>query len=61
MSGNGISTIGKCKFTLLQNGMVSYIKIGFFHLSVWLIGKGGWQSRRRPGFDSWQFATQAEM
>ena len=24
MSGHGISTIGKCKFTILQNGMVSY-------------------------------------
>ena len=41
ISENGISTsesiIGKWKFTILQNGMVSYtLKIAFFHTSVWL-------------------------
>ena len=38
-----------------------HVKIAFFHLSVWLIGQGGWKFRRRPGFDSWQFAAQAGM
>ena len=37
-----------------------YVKIACFHLSVWLIGNGGWKIRRRPGFDSWQFVPQAE-
>ena len=36
-------------------------KTAFSHLSVWLIGQGDWKSRRRPGFDSWQSAAQAEM
>ena len=26
-----------------------HIKIPFFHLSVWLIGEGGWKFRHRPG------------
>ena len=35
ISGNGILTIRKCKFTILQNGMVSYhVKKVFFYLSV---------------------------
>ena len=29
-----------------------HLKIAFSHLSVWLIGQGGWKLRRRPGFDS---------
>ena len=37
-----------------------HVKIAFVHLSVWLIGQGGWKLRHRPGFDSWQFAVQAE-
>ena len=35
-------------------------KIAFSHLRVWLIGQGGRKLGRRPGFDSWQFAAQAE-
>ena len=27
----------------------------------WLIGQGDWKFRSRPGFDSCQFADQAEM
>ena len=27
----------------------------------WFIGQGDWKFRSRPGFDSWQFADQAEM
>ena len=51
--GTGISTIWKLKFTILQNGMVSYTyKIAFFHLTVWLNGLGGWMFSSRPGFDS---------
>ena len=37
-----------------------HVKTAFIHLSVWLIGQGGWKLRRRPGFDSWQFTAQAE-
>ena len=36
------------------------MKIAFFHLSVWLIGQGGWQLCSRPGFESWQYAAQTE-
>ena len=32
-----------------------HVKTAFVHLSVWLIGQGGWKLRRRPRFDSWQF------
>ena len=61
ISGNGISTIGKCKFTILQNEMVSiHIKIAFFHLNIWFIGQGGWKFCRRSGFDSCQFTAQAD-
>ena len=35
-----------------------HVKLAFVHLSVWL---SGWKFRRRPWFDSWQFAVQAEM
>ena len=38
-----------------------HVKIAYFHLSVWLIGKGGWKLRSRPGFDPWQLEAQAEM
>ena len=38
-----------------------HVEIDVFHLSVWLIGQGDWKFRHRPGFDSWQFAAQAEM
>ena len=38
-----------------------HTKMAFCHLSVWLIGQGGWKSRRRPGLDFWQFAAQTEM
>ena len=37
-----------------------HVKTAFTHLSVWLIGQGGWKLRHRPRFDSWQFETQAE-
>ena len=37
-----------------------HVKIAFFHLSVWLIGQGGWKSCCRPEFHSWQIAVQAE-
>ena len=57
ISGNGISTIGKWKFTILENEIY---KDSIFHLSVWLIGQGGWKFCRRAGFDSWQYASQAE-
>ena len=30
-----------------------HVKMAFFHLSVWLIGQGGWKFHSRPGFDSW--------
>ena len=46
-----------------RNGFtLSYVneKIAFSHLSVRLIGQGDWKSHSRPGFDSWQFAAQAE-
>ena len=36
------------------------IKTEFIHLSVWLIGQGGWKLHHRPRFYSWQFETQAE-
>ena len=35
-------------------------KTAFVHLSVWLIGQGGWKLCLRPGFYSWQFAAQEE-
>ena len=65
ISGNGISTIGKWKFTIRQDEMVSlsfhrHQKVEYFHLSIWHIGQGGKKFRRSPGFDSWQFAVQAE-
>ena len=42
-SGNGISTIGKWKFTILQiqcrtEWFCIHVKTAFIHLSVWLIG-----------------------
>ena len=41
--------------------MISYTyEKAFFHLSVWLIGQGGWKFSSRPVLDSWQFAAQAE-
>ena len=36
------------------------VKTAFVHLSVWLIGQGGWKFRSKPRFDSWQFTVQAE-
>ena len=35
-----------------------HTKIAFFHLSVWLIGQGGWTGKfcLRSGFDSWHTA-----
>ena len=63
--GTGISTIGKspgnesspfCRTKWFH----IYVKIAFFHLSVWLIGQGGWKFCSRPWFYSWQFAAQAE-
>ena len=41
-----------------QNGF--NVKMAFFHLSVWLIGQGGWKICSRPWFDSWHFAVQAD-
>ena len=38
-----------------------HVKIAFFHLSVWLIGQGGWKFCSRPWFDSWQFASDVEQ
>ena len=43
-----------------RNGFI-YIKMAFFHLSVWLIDQGGWKLRCRLGFHSWQFAAEAEI
>ena len=66
-SGNGISTIGKRKFTIAQNEMVSFTCKDSIRspecLAYWERSrfKGGSKSRRRPGFDAWQFAAQAEM
>ena len=37
-----------------------HAKTAFIHLSVWLIGQGGWKLHSRPRFYSWQFETQAE-
>ena len=37
-----------------------HLKTAFLHLSVWLIGQGGWKLRCRPGLDSLQFTGQAE-
>ena len=58
--------IRKWKFRLFKNARSPFCrteqfhihaKIAFFHLSVWLIGQGGWKLCRRPQFDSWQFAV----
>ena len=38
-----------------------HAKIALFHLSVWLIGQGGWKFCSGPGFDSLHFAAQAEV
>ena len=61
LSGNGIQSIGKCMFTILQNEIVSYTyKIAFVHQlhpNIWLIGQSGWKFSSRPNFDSWQFAA----
>ena len=41
--------------------MISYTyEKAFFHLSVWLIGQGGWKFSSRPVLASRQFAAQAE-
>ena len=36
-----------------------HVKMAIFHLSVWLIGRGGSKLCSRPGFYSWQCAAQA--
>ena len=52
----GNESLPFCRTKWFQN----YIKIAFFHLSVWLIGQGGWKFCHRPGLGFWQFAVQAE-
>ena len=37
-----------------------HIKMAFLHMSVWLTGQSGCKLCRRPEFDSWHFAAQAE-
>ena len=65
ISGNGFLTIGKWKFTILQNGMASYTYqdsilspecLAFW--SRWTVCD--WKCCSRPWFYSLQFAAQAE-
>ena len=37
-----------------------HVKMAFFHLSVWLIGQGGWKFSHSHWFDSLQFEAQTE-
>ena len=59
---NEILTIGKCISPFCRTEWFHlHVKIAFFHLSVWLIGQGGWKSHCRPGFNSWQFRHKYDV